>query len=330
MTRAPVRTESAIFKAADELFPASFHAEGLSKVQDALADMEDLVADWSYDSSEFEDSAELDEFSSVEETAAAGIQIIVTESPSVDTEELDCNFGKDSKTIQGPFNSLCFALSGLDYLQVPEGIAPAPSADADWDFTSVPLRRRGNVNTASGISGSLFLPTGDATSIIPLTTATPRLDVEMAHSSPVEEVTLPEYIEFEDQDSSVEDSEGPRTPEIDTDDQLYFSDSPIIVTRSPTLDFKELDVNFGEKKIPSTFNPLYFAFSETEFLQAPKGIAPTPTVEPDWDFTYMSRRRQASNVHGQLSGSLFIPQCTPSGNVRFLTTTIVSSQPSSL
>ena len=99
MTCAPVRTESAVFKAANELFPASFHAEGLSKVQDALADMEDLVADWSYDSSEFEDSAELDEFSSVEETAAAGIQIIVTESPSVDTEELDCNFGKDSKTI---------------------------------------------------------------------------------------------------------------------------------------------------------------------------------------------------------------------------------------
>ena len=35
---------------------------------------------------------------------------------------------------------------------------------------------------------------------------------------------------------------------------------------TPTLDLKELDVNFGEKTKPGTFNPLYFPFSETEAL----------------------------------------------------------------
>ena len=115
----------------------------------------------------------------------------------------------------------------------------------------------GDCQPTSDIPGSLFLPRGDSTSIVPFTTATSRRDAETPHLSPVAEAALLEYAESKTR-AALWKTPKAQTPETNSGDQLYLSDSPIVVTRSPTLDLRELDVNFGEKKIPGTFNPLYF------------------------------------------------------------------------
>ena len=109
----------------------------------------------------------------------------------------------------------------------------------------------------------------------------------------------------------------------------YFDVPRLSSNRSPTLDSKELDLNFGEN-IPSASDPLRptlftSPLPETEFLQAPKTIAPNLTSPP----CLVATIRQATYAVN-FFGSLFIIQCTSSSeNIRFLTTTIISIRSSS-
>ena len=104
----------------------------------------------------------------------------------------------------------------------------------------------------------------------------------------------------------------------------YFDVPRLSSNRSPTLDSKELDLNFGEN-IPSAYDPLYFASSWNRVPSSTQDHRSEP------HFTHISRRyHQTSNVRSQLSGGLFIIQCTSSSeNVRLLTTTTISIRSSS-
>lgn len=289
-----VRDEAAVFQAAQALFPPSFHTEGINKAKDALADMEDLVANWGCDTSD--DLTELDEEDSCDDAVLP--EIVVTECPTVNNKKLDLNFGKDAKDIRGPFNSACFALVVCNFLQAPKGDGPIPRAEADWDFTCIQrcamIAKSGDALVRH--SGGLFLPWGKSGSFMPLTIVTAKRNNEGSQDS--EFVPFVDVDEYEnataDDSASDADSDELLTPVLDIDVDLF--DCPIAVTQSPTLQFSELDLNVGKEKIPGLFDPLHFALSTVEFLEAPKGIVPTPRADPDWDFTCMAiRRGNASN-----------------------------------
>ncbi|KAK7693097.1 hypothetical protein QCA50_002663 [Cerrena zonata] len=336
----PVRDEAVIIETARTLFPPSFHAEGLAKVEDALADMEDLVANWdclSDESSSTSDnslseseSGELHTLDSTafqhpdavsyEDTPVDSIKIVVTECPTVNYQELDLNFG--DQVIRGPFNSVCFALAKADFLEPPEGTAPIPRAEADWDFTCIFRYRRGDTNPLGRLSGGLFLTMGKSSSVMCLTTVTTSRNYAGTRDSPLSSDAAPAVglHVYEDSDTdesaSTADSDGPPTPDVDTDeDEDYYSDCPTTSTLPPMLKPSKVDLNFSGKRMAGLFDPSYFAFSDIESLDTPKELVQLP-ARSLIGTSLMRHRRKSSNTVFDVSDSLLAPQ-GPSYSVGF-------------